>query len=229
MTQTIGILAEKSLHAALKIHYAQPGDLIEARVGGYWIDIVRPQPEGDLLIEIQTGNFSGMRRKLAALLPDYRVHVIHPMPRERHIVRIDTDGVIKSRRKSPQKGDGLDALFRQLVSIPGLFTHPHFTLEIAWVRDEIVYCDDGQGSWRRKHWSIADRRLLGVDVCAPLSLAELRAYLPEGLCMPFTSVDLANAGNYNRPLAGKIAYCLRECGILAIVGKRGNAYLYEYM
>ncbi len=51
---TIGSLNEKSLHAALKAWCLQPGDQTEVPVDGYIIDIVR----GDLLIEVQTRNFS---------------------------------------------------------------------------------------------------------------------------------------------------------------------------
>ena len=51
MTLTgIGQLAERSLHAALTEHLAEPGDQIEVRLGRYVIDIVRD----DTLIEIQT-------------------------------------------------------------------------------------------------------------------------------------------------------------------------------
>ena len=50
----IGTLNEGSLHAALKLWYADPGDLVEHPVDGYVIDLVRD----DLLIEVQTGGFA---------------------------------------------------------------------------------------------------------------------------------------------------------------------------
>ncbi len=97
----IGLLGEKSLHAALKEHYAQAGDLLEAPVAGYVIDIVR----GDLLIEIQTGNFSALKRKLARLLESHQVHLVYPVPAARWIVRVRVDGEIaRARRKSPKRG-----------------------------------------------------------------------------------------------------------------------------
>jgi hypothetical protein len=56
----INVYNEKSLHAALKKWYTQPGDQLEIRVDGYIIDLVR----GDLLVEVQTGSFSPLKRKL---------------------------------------------------------------------------------------------------------------------------------------------------------------------
>ena len=61
----IGTLRETDLHAALKRLYAEPGDVLEARVDGYVIDLLR----GELAIEFQTHNFHAIRRKLAGRSP----------------------------------------------------------------------------------------------------------------------------------------------------------------
>ena len=37
--QLVGTLGEKSLHAALKQWYKQPGDILEEMVDGFFIDI----------------------------------------------------------------------------------------------------------------------------------------------------------------------------------------------
>jgi hypothetical protein len=57
----IGLLNEKPLHASLKQWYARPGDRFEVPVDGFVIDVVRD----DLLIEIQTRNFSSLKRSNA--------------------------------------------------------------------------------------------------------------------------------------------------------------------
>ena len=66
---TIGTLNEKPLHEALKRWYAQAGDRLEVPVDGSVVDIVR----GELLVEIQTRNFSAIRRKLEKLLVKQRL------------------------------------------------------------------------------------------------------------------------------------------------------------
>ena len=50
----IGTQNESSLHASLKELYSQPGDIIEGRVDGFHIDVVKK----DRLVEIQTANFT---------------------------------------------------------------------------------------------------------------------------------------------------------------------------
>ena len=222
MTRVIGTLAEKSLHAALKAHYAQPGDALECDLGGYVIDIVRGLPDAPSCIEIQTTSLAKMKPKLGALLDRYPVRVVYPIAHERHIVRIDGDGVIISRRKSPKRGTVYD-LFAELVSFPALAAHPHLTLEVLLVREEQVWIDDGRGSWRRKHWSIHDRRL--IDVVEPVTLATLddfAALLPAGLPSEFDSGELAQAIRQPRYVAQKMAYCLRAMGVLTVTGKRGS-------
>ena len=94
-------------------------------------------------------------------------------------MRIDADGEIVSRRKSPKRGT-IFHLFPELVSLPTLVTHPNFALDVLLIREEEFWLDDGQGSWRRKHWSIYDRRL--IDVCETVSLstpADYAALLPS--------------------------------------------------
>jgi hypothetical protein len=223
---SIGELRERSLHAALKALYAEPGDTLETRVGGYVIDIVRAG-EPPLLIEIQTRGFASMKRKLTTLLDTYPVRLVHPIPAEKWIVRLSAEGEILSRRRAPQRGQASARLFRELVSFPALALHPNLTIDLLLTREDELWRDDGEGSWRRKRWSIADRRL--IDVIERVTLTapgDFAALLPSGLPELFTTADLAAGLKISRGLAGKMAYALREMAVLAVVEKRGNAFVY---
>jgi hypothetical protein len=219
----IGLLQEKSLHAALKAWYAREGDRLEVPVDGFVVDIVR----GEQLIEIQTRNFSALKAKLARLTAGHPVHLVYPVAREKWIVRLAADGEkVLNRRKSPRRGS-VEHLFTELVRIPALVAHPNFTLEVLLTQEEELWRDDGRGSWRRKGWSISDRRLLGVvDTVLLSSPDDFRALLPPALPQPFTARDLARALGRPPYLAGKMAYCLRAMGIIEVAGRRGQAHLY---
>lgn len=222
-TNGIGTHRETALHAALKAWYAEPGDRIEVTVDGYIIDLVR----GDLLIEIQTRGFAALTTKLTSLLEGHPVRLVHPVARERWIVRLDADGMVLGRRRSPKRGR-VEQIFAELVRFPALIRHPRFTLEVLLTREEEVRCDDGRGSWRRGGWSIVDRRLIAVDERVRLdSAGALRALLPAGLSQPFTTRDLSEGLGIPRRLAQQMAYCLRAMGAIAAVGKRGRALLYD--
>jgi hypothetical protein len=219
----IGTLGEKSLHAALKRWCAQPGDRFEVQVDDFVIDIVR----GEVLVEIQTRNFSAMRRKLERLLPRHPVRLIHPIAREKWIVRETGDGRFLKRRKSPKRGR-VEDVFRELVRIPDLLANPNLTLEVLFTQEEEIWRDDGKGSWRRKRWSIHDRRLLAVvDNAIFVNPTDYLSLLPPDLPQPFTNRDLATVLKLRLNLAQKMSYTLRKAGWLEVAGKRGNALLFE--
>jgi hypothetical protein len=219
----IGVLQEHALHANLKRWYAQPGDRLEERVGRYVIDIVRD----DLLIEIQTGNFSAIRRKLLALTKEHPVRLVYPIPAERWIVRAEPGGKIElSRRRSPIRGR-LEHLFKELVRLTDLPALPNFSLEVLLIREEEVRVNDGNGSWRRKGWSIHNRRLIEVLTRTLLQGTEdYRRFLPHGLPEQFTARDLALVSSHPLYISQKLVYCLRRMGLVRLEGRRGRSYLY---
>ena len=219
----IGLLNEKPLHASLKQWYARPGDQFEVPVGGFVIDIVRD----DLLIEIQTGNFSSIKSKLNKLAHSHRVRLIYPIVQEKWIVRVPHDHKgAATRRRSPKRGR-LEDLFWELVSIPQLLSNPNFSLEILMIRQEEVRRYERKRKWRGKGWVIEGRELLQVlDQRLFGASADWLWFLPAGL-ESFTTEDLATRMNTRRELAQKMAYCLREGKMIELIGKRGRANLYR--
>lgn len=219
----IGTLGEKNLHSALKAWYSRPGDRLEAEVRGFHIDIVR----GKTLIEIQTGHFSSQKRKLNTLIEKNPVRLVFPIAREKWIIRVGPDGkIMVGKRKSPKQGN-IYHLFTELVSLPGMIMNENFSLEVVLTREEEIRRDDGQGSWRRRGWSILDRRLVEV-VGAHLfrKPADFLELAPQGLPEPFSTRDLAHGIAQQHWLAQKMAYCLRNMGLIQVVGKKGNFLLY---
>jgi hypothetical protein len=219
----IGTLNENPLHAALKAWYARPDDQIEVPVDGFIIDIVR----GELLVEIQTRNFSSIKRKIATLTAHHPVRLVYPIAREKWIVKLKGEGPGRlSRRKSPKRG-AFEHVFAELVRFPELLPHPNFSLEVLLIQEEEDRRYDGKRGWRRKGWVTHERRLLEVVGGRLFETAEdMGSLIPAELAEPFTTANLAAAIGKPRWLAQKMAYCLREMGTIAAVGKRGNAILY---
>ncbi len=219
----IGTLRESSLHAALKEHYARPGDELEALREGYVVDLVRAHE----LVEFQTGNFGSMRAKLAALLTGHQVRVVHPVAVETMLVRIDDDGVIRSRRRSPARGSHL-SLFDELVALPVLAAHPSLTFEVVLVRVEEHRVDAPRTRRRRKPWRVVDRVLVELLESRTFGgAAGLGRVLPDDLAEPFTTLDVALTLEIPRDLAQRLAYTLREAGIIEAAGHRGRGVQYR--
>ena len=93
---SVGVLNEGHLHASLRSSYLEPGDLTEATVDGYIVDILRP----GLIIEIQTASFSKIARKVRDLVTRHKVRLVHPVARDRWIVKLPKANNPAVRRKS---------------------------------------------------------------------------------------------------------------------------------
>jgi hypothetical protein len=218
----IGTLREGPLHAAIKRWYAVAGDRVEVPVDGYVVDLVR----GDLLVEIQTGSFSAIQRKMRTLVPSHPVRLVHPIPRETWLVKLDPEGGRPTRRRSPRRGTVHD-LFGELVSFPELLDHPNLEIEVLLVALEEVRRYDGRRGRRRRGWVVHERHLLDVQQSVVIRRpGDLASLLPVGLAEPFTTSDLAAAIGRPRRLAQQMAYCLRRTGVIASIGKSGNALHY---
>lgn len=218
----VGELREGALHAALKRWLARPGDRLEVPVEGYVIDLVRASGE---LVEVQTGGFSPLRAKLDALLDRYRVRIVHPVPAERRIVRLDSTGAVVSHRRSPLR-PGASAVFDGLVSFPTLLSHPHLVVEVLLCREDHVRAVEPRRG-RRFARDPGERRLVEVlervELSRPGDLAALVPPLPGA----FTTRELAEAMAVPLPLARRATVCLRELGLAEPVGRRGRAPLYR--
>ncbi len=220
----IGTRKEKSLHAALKQRYAGSGGRTEAEIGPYVCDAV---DQYGVIVEVQTGNFGAIKRKLSDLTKNARVVLVHPISVSRTIELRSIEGELIRTRKSPRKGKPAD-IFAHLVRAPYLPALPGLEIELAMVDETELRTDDGAGSWRRKGVSIVDRKLDAVRETIRLSgPADYRRFLPDALPDPFTSKDLAAALSVRAELARKALFVLSRLGLATDCGKKGNAKLYR--
>ncbi|MEX1254892.1 MAG: hypothetical protein WEE64_11180 [Dehalococcoidia bacterium] len=221
---SIGTLNEGHLHSSLKERYIEPGDRVEVKVGGYVVDILR----GDLIIEVQTANFSAIATKMRCLVSTQPVRLVYPIPLDLWIVKLpEKKGGVASRRKSPRRRKVVD-VFEELVSFPELITHQNFQLDVVLTQEEELRVFDGRKRWRRRGWATIERRLLEISEIVSLrSGADYMAFIPHDLPEEFLTSDIAQALGRPRDIAQKVAYCLRTCGLIEQVGRRGSAIVYS--
>ena len=121
----------------------------------------------------------------------------------------------------------MEDLFWEMVSFPHLLPNRNFSLEVLMIREEEARRYEAKGNWRRRGWVTEERRLLEVaDQRVFEEPADWLALLPEGLEL-FTASDLAAAIDIRKELAQKMAYCLRQGGVIKLIGRRGRANLYR--
>jgi hypothetical protein len=216
-------MTEYSLHSEIKEWYKGSGDNLEVKVEDFIIDVLR----GKLLIEIQTQNFSAIKKKLAKLLLNNKVRLVYPVAKLKWIVHTSASGQFVRRRKSPKKGKVID-VFHELVHIPRIVVNKNFSLEVLLIEEEEVRCSDGSGSWRRKGVSVKDRKLLNVfDRIIFRDSHDFLQFLPKDLHETFTNKVIAAKLGIPIRLAQKITYCLRNMAAIAVVGKKRNELLFQ--
>jgi hypothetical protein len=216
-------MTEYSLHSEIKHWYMVSGDELEVKVEDFIIDVLR----GKLLVEIQTGNFSAIKKKLIKLLLNNQVRLVYPIAKQKWIVHVSRSGEFVRRRKSPKKGKLTD-LFYELVHAPGLIKDRNFSLEVLLIEEEEVRCNDGRGSWRRRGVSVKDRKLLNVfDRIVFEDSRDFLEFLPKELDGYFTNKVLASKLGISVRLAQKITYCLRKMGAISIAGKKRKELMFE--
>lgn len=218
---------ELTLHRQLKARYGAGGET-EVALDGYRIDAVA---DGEL-VEVQRSSLSGLRDKLAVLLAGHRVRVVKPVvARKRLLLHEGRGGPLRHARWSPRRGSVLDA-FDELVHLVRLLAHPRLVLDLLLVEIEEhrVAVDDRPRRRRAKGYDLVDQRLLSVVDCRTVRGPQQLAALVErdGLPQPFDTRDLARGLGIRRPLAQRIAYCLRELGVLVDAGRRRSGRLYRW-
>ncbi len=225
MLNQIGTLNENTLHTDLKWHYSESNEQLEKRVGKYIVDVVRE----DLLIEIQTTNFSKIKNKIEVLLRENKVKLVHPIIQDKWIVNFDSHfNKIIRRRLSPLHCSYIN-VFEELIRIPRMISHPNFSIEIILVQIEEIREKSARGSWRRNGWSIYDKKLLNIIESKKFhNPTDFLYFIPRNIGLPFTNKELAEKLEKPLRLAQKVSYCLRKMEILKIVGKIGNALLFDF-
>ena len=158
--QGIGCLGEKILHVVLKQYLEPDPSFHEVKIGRYVADIARDSG----VVEIQTRNFSALKKKLAAFLPHYPVTVVTPIPQIKWLSWIEEQtGEVTKKRKSPKTGTALD-VFRELYHIREFLLHPHFQIQLIFLEVEEYRLLNGWGNGGKRGSTRYDRipiRLLG--------------------------------------------------------------------
>lgn len=220
----IGTLGEKTLHAVLK-HYFEPyTDNHEIKIGGYVADIVGENG----IIEIQTGNFNLLRKKLNDFLSVAHVTVVYPIASTKWLIWIDEQtGEQTLKRKSPKKGTPYEAFF-ELYKIKTLLTHKNLSFSIAMLDMEEHRILNGWSKDKKKGSTRYERIPVKlVDEITIDSVLDYEKLIPAELPEQFTAKDYKKASGLSLSGAQTALNVLHYVKAVKRVGKKGNAFVYE--
>jgi len=221
--KSIGVENESSLHRALKYKYAGPGGKTEAPVGEFVADGISKEGE---YIEVQTGSFAPLKKKVKEFAALGRVRIIHPIALTKRLEVYDTKGVLLYRKKSPKKGS-LWSLFDALLHAPELPLVKGVTLEVVLADITEKRVKDGKGARRRRGISIKDRELAVWHESILLKKpSDYLRFVPFKKNEEFTVSLLAERAEIDKWTAGKALYVLTKLKIVERIGKKGRELLY---
>ena len=122
----IGTLGEKTVHAVVKSYIEPNTSNHEIKTNDFYADIINDKG----IIEIQTGNFDKLRKKLTVLLDSKPITIVYPICRIKMIYWInDETGEISKPRKSTKTGSPY-LIFRELYKIKNHLSHPNLKLQL---------------------------------------------------------------------------------------------------
>lgn len=222
----IGTYGEKTVHSVLKNYFEPYSDGHEMKIGSFVADIVGE----DGIIEIQTGGFERLRKKLEAFLPVSRVTVVHPIPRRKWIISINPEtGEQGKKRKSPVTGTPYD-IFPELYKIKPYLADENFRLCIVMLDIEEYRMPpetSGLKRGRRRGYVRYDRIPTELADEIHINCADDWSYfIPDGLPREYTSDEFGTLSGVGVRYSSLVLNVLTAAGAVRRIGKRGSRYLY---
>lgn len=222
---TIGQLREKTLHSVLKYYYCSDSNFHEIRLGRYVADI----KTNDNIIEIQTGSFYSMKKKLDYYLslPDINVTIVYPVAYNKWVSWIDEKtGEISPKRKSPKKGSIYEIL-AELYSLKEYIFRDGIDFRVCLI-DLVEYkILNGWDKNKKRGSSKFDKEPIAlIDDILFSDIQDYYKFVPHSLPVEFTKKEWEKETKLSPKNSGLALLFLRQIGIVEQVGKRGRAYLY---
>ncbi len=220
----IGTLQEKTVHAVVKKYIEPDSSKHEIKIEQFFADIVNEKG----IIEVQTGNFNVLRRKLKVMLELQPVTVVYPVTHIKmlHWINHET-GEISKPRKSNLKGSP-NSIFRELYKVKSFLNHPNLKFHIILMDVDEFRLLDGWSKDKKSGATKCDRiptKL--VDEIKLESVEDYKLFLPDNLAETFTVKDYQFASKIRHKDAQVSIHILNYLGTIKRIGKKGRAYLYS--
>lgn len=227
MGNSIGTLSEKSIHLEIKNYLEPRKEYQEVKVGNYIADIKRDNE----IFEVQTQQFKNLISKLNYYIKNrYNITIVYPLIQEKYINWIDPISTeIVERRKSSYK-KYIQDIFKELYWIKDYIANEQIKLKIITLTAEEYKYLDGYGQNQKykatKIDKVPSKIINEINI---QSVNDFKIFLPDTLPKEFTSKDFQKYTRSRSKYLGSGLKILREIGVIKVVRKQGNAYVYEIL
>lgn len=220
----IGTLGEKTQHAVLKRFFGPGEGSREVRVGPYVADVFGE----DGIVEIQTRGFDRLREKLEYFLQAAPVTVVYPVAAVKWLIKVQEDGTLGARRKSPKR-PGACAVLPELYRVKHLLGREGLSFCVPLLEVEEYRLERPQVKVGRKRTACYERMPVSLLDMVWVRDGNFSPLVPAGLPGEFTAKEFAKPAGLNARGAQVALHVLRTVGAVELAGKRGRAYVYREM
>ncbi len=222
----IGTLGEKRLHSLIKRFLCEDSDYHEVGVAN--TRFVADVWVGDEILEVQTGPFYPMQKKIAHYMEktEHTVTVVHPILWDRTLSWVDLKrGTVEPARRAPK--EYTEALLPELYCLIPYLNNPRLRVRLLYLEAR---------DFKTRELLKGRRRSVRRFDCLPLSLLGERLFAsPEDYAcfVPPELPDRFTVSDYSEHtgVRGRDAYSavrvLSALGLLRESGKEGRAMAFE--
>ena len=147
---------ERSLHRSLKFHFCDDESKHEIKIGRHVADVC----DGNTIFEIQTGNFSPLRKKIQFYLEntDFDIVIVRPIAQNRKIFWIDEDsGEMKKAPRLSSKHENLASGIADLHYLNEFLGNPRLSFCFILMEIDEIRLLDGYGKQKKIRATSVDR------------------------------------------------------------------------
>lgn len=147
---------ERSLHRSLKSHFCSDETKHEIKIGKYVADVC----DGKTIFEIQTGNFSPLRKKIQFYLEntDFDVVIVRPIAQNRRIFWLDEEsGELKKAPRLSSKHEPLSSGIADIHYLQDFLGKERLSFCFVMMEIDEVRLLDGYGKQKKIRATSVDR------------------------------------------------------------------------
>lgn len=226
---TIGLLAEKTLHSSLKFYFCDDETCHEIKFKGYVADIFSDKQTPPHIIEIQTKYAYRLTKKLAAYGNDADITVVIPVWIDKKIQWIDPEtGQMSAKRHTSRKYN----IFHSLCEMYGIreyLCRKNITVCVLMLKGTEYRLRDGYGKAKKTHATKYD--IVPEEIEDEIWLSEssdFDIFRINELCKEFTSDEFAKASKMTCDDARHALLTLSYLNITEECGRCGRKKLWRY-
>lgn len=223
---------ENLIHKELKSQYAAKyNGKIEEKIDTYICDVYSKEAG---IFEIQTSNLFKLKNKIFSLAKNFKITLVYPIILEKTIIKINSQGMIISERKSPKRKKFIQ-IFEEIAGSYSLFFEENFSFHVVpititetrMITDAPVQ-NFSKSRKKLQNWILLEKRITKqFDTIYVHKREDLLQFIPKNLPKIFTAKDIKVTEKIKNPY--KILWTLEHLQFVQVKEIKGRIKYFTFL